>query len=141
MEQYIEFAGNNPVLSMAWLAIVTMLLVITIKSKLSNIKEVNNQQLTLSVNRENGVIVDIRSDADFKKGHIIGSKQVSMEKITNNELASLEKEKGNPIIVVCAAGMTASKAASNLAKAGFEQVSILKGGFAAWQGANLPVAK
>jgi rhodanese-related sulfurtransferase len=37
--------------------------------------------------------------------------------------------------------MTASKAASNLAKAGFEQVSILKGGFAAWQGANLPVAK
>lgn len=141
MEQYIEFAGNNPVLSMAWLAIVTMLLVITIKSKLSKIKEINNQQLTLLVNRENGIIVDIRSDSDFKKGHIIGSKQVSAEKINNNELVSLEKEKANPIIVVCAAGMSASKAANNLAKAGFEQVSILKGGFAGWQGANLPVAK
>ncbi|OUS23414.1 rhodanese-like domain-containing protein [Thalassotalea sp. 42_200_T64] len=141
MDQYITFAVNNPMLSMAWLAIATMLVFITIKSKLSKIKEISTQQLTLLVNRENGVIVDIRSEADFNKGHIIGSKQHSLEKINNNDLVALEKEKANPIIVVCAAGMSASKAANALAKAGFAQVNILKGGFSAWQSASLPVAK
>lgn len=141
MEQLIAFAGNNQMLSMMWLAIASMLIFSVVKSKLSKINEVSTQQLTLLVNREDGVIVDIRNDAEFKKGHIIGSKQLSMEKINNNELQSLEKHKGKPIIVVCAAGMTASKAASNLNAAGFENVSILKGGFSAWQNANLPVAK
>lgn len=141
MEQLISFAGNHPMLSMLWLAIASMLIFSVVKSKFSNISEVNNQQLTLLVNREDAVIVDIRNDAEFKKGHIIGSKQLAMEKITNNELQSLEKNKGKPIIVVCTAGMTAAKAASKLTTAGFDKVNILKGGFAAWQNANLPVAK
>lgn len=141
MDQLITFAENNAALSMAWLAIVSLLAFITIKSKISPVKEINTQQLTLLMNREDGLVVDIRNENDFKKGHILGSQHLTSEKINNNELQSLEKAKAKPIIVVCAAGMTAIPAARKLYKAGFTQVSTLKGGFAGWQSANLPVAK
>ncbi|WP_371187695.1 rhodanese-like domain-containing protein [Thalassotalea maritima] len=141
MDQFITFAANNQLLTMLWLAIATMLVVSIVKSKLSKVTEINNQQLTLQVNREDGIIVDIRNDGEFKKGHIIGSKQLSMEKINNNNFQGLENSKDKPIIVVCTAGISAVKAANALSKAGFEKVSVLKGGFNAWQSASLPIAK
>lgn len=141
MEQLIAFASNNAMLSMAWLAIVTMLVVITIKSKLSPVKQINTQQLTLMMNREGGQVIDIRKDKEFKTGHILGSIHLDMEKVNKNEFQPLEKFKDTPIIVVCATGMTATTAAGKLHKAGFNQVSYLQGGFSGWQGANLPVAK
>ena len=93
MEQLITFAENNAMLSMAWLAIVSMLVFITIKSKLSPVKEINTQELTLKVNREDAQVIDIRSEADFKKGHILGSKHLTVEKVNNNQLQGLEKAK------------------------------------------------
>lgn len=141
MEQLITFAENNAMLSMAWLAIVSMLVFITIKSKLSPVKEINTQELTLKVNREDAQVIDIRSEADFKKGHILGSKHLTVEKVNNNQLQGLENAKDKPIIVVCTAGMTALPVARKLLKAGFTQVSSLKGGFSGWQSANLPVTK
>lgn len=141
MEQIIAFAQNNAMLSMAWLAIVTMLVVITVKSKLSPVKEINTQELTLIMNREGGQVLDIRKDKEFKTGHILGSQHLEIEKVNKNEFQTLEKFKDTPIIVVCATGMTATSAAGKLHKAGFSKVSYLKGGFSGWQGANLPVAK
>lgn len=141
MEQLMSFAAENAVLSMAWLAIATILIVTTIKSMFSPIKPVNTQELTFLVNKEDGLVVDIRKDAEFKAGHILGSNQLSMEKVNNNDFNALEKAKDKPIIVVCAAGMTAVSAAAKLNKAGFSKVNYLKGGFSSWQSANLPVAK
>ena len=45
------------------------------------------------------------------------------------------------MVVVCAAGITATGVASRLVKAGFKQVSVLDGGIGAWQQASLPLAK
>ncbi|MDN3652405.1 rhodanese-like domain-containing protein [Thalassotalea ponticola] len=141
MDQFLTFIANNQLLAMLWLAIATLLVVSIIKSKLSKINEINPHELTLLVNRENGVIVDIRNDGEFKKGHIIGSKSLALDKINENNFQGLENSKDKPIIVVCTAGISAVKAANALAKAGFEKVSVLKGGFNAWQSANLPIAK
>jgi len=141
MEQLITFAGNHPMLSMIWLILVILLIGTSIKMKLSPIKAVSPQELTFLVNRENGVVLDIRAEKEFKTSHILDAMQVPGEKISNNDFASLEKHKDKPIIVVCAAGMTAGKVASQLLKAGFSKVSVLKGGMGAWTGAGLPVAK
>ncbi|TKB46648.1 rhodanese-like domain-containing protein [Thalassotalea mangrovi] len=141
MEQYVDFLSNHPVLSMAWLAIASLLIFTSVKKRFSSIKSISTQELTMLVNREDGVIVDIRADKDFRKGHIFGSKHLSAEKINSNELTSLEKYKDKPIIVVCAAGMTAVKAANQLSKAGFANVTYLQGGLSAWQSASLPISK
>lgn len=141
MDQLITFAGNHPMLSGIWVLIVVLLIVTTIKIKLSPIKQISPQELTFKVNRENGLVVDIRSEKEFKTSRILDSVHISNEKVNKKELTSLEKHKDRPIIVVCAAGLTASKAANILAKEGFEKVSLLKGGMNSWVGAGLPVAK
>lgn len=141
MDQLITFASLHPMLSTAWIAIVVLIIVISIKIQMSPIKQISTQELTLLVNREHGIVVDMRAEKDFKLGHIIDSVHLSPEKVTNNDFAHLEKYKDKPIIVVCAAGLTASKVANQLLKAGFSQVSILKGGLNAWLSAGLPTAK
>ena len=139
MEQYVTFFSNHPMLSMAWLAIFMMIIVTTIKMKMSPIKLISPQELTFLVNKEEGVLVDIRDEKEFKAKHIIDAKRLAKEKITNNDFASLENSKDKPIIVVCNAGMSAQNVASQLLKAGFANVNVLKGGISAWLSAGLPV--
>ena len=141
MDQLITFAMSQPLLSGAWLVIVLMIIVITIKIQMSPIKQLSTQQMTFLINRESGVVVDSRSEIDFKAGHIVDAVHLGNEKVSKNDFASLEKHKDKPIIVVCSAGLSASKVASQLAKAGFTKISILKGGMSAWLSAGLPVTK
>ena len=141
MDQLITFAMSQPLLSGAWLVIVLMIIVITIKIQMSPIKQLSTQQMTFLINRESGVVVDSRSEKDFKAGHIVDAEHLGNEKVSKNDFASLEKHKDKPIIVVCSAGLSASKVASQLAKAGFTKVSILKGGMSAWLSAGLHVTK
>ncbi|MGJ8693210.1 MAG: rhodanese-like domain-containing protein [Thalassotalea sp.] len=141
MEELITFISSHALLSGIWLGLVVLITFMTIKIKLSPIKQLSPQELTFIVNRENGVVVDIRSEKDFKTSHIVDSVHLSLEKVNKNELTSLEKYKDRPIIVVCAAGMTANRASGLIMKAGFAQVSMLKGGLNAWTSAGLPLAK
>lgn len=141
MEQYITFLGNHPILSTVWIVLAGLLIFGTLKAQFSPIKSISPQQLTLLVNRENAVVVDIRAEKEFKTSRIIDAKHLPNEKINKNDFASLEKFKDTPIIVVCNAGMTANPAAAKMFKAGFSKVSVLQGGMSAWQGAGLPVVK
>ena len=141
MDQLITFAMSQPLLSSAWLVIVLLIIVITIRIQMSPIKQLSTQQMTFLVNRESGVVVDSRSEKDYKAGHIIDAIHLDNEKVTKNDFATLEKHKDNPIIVVCSAGISASKVANQLTKAGFTRVNLLKGGMNAWLSAGLPVTK
>lgn len=141
MTQFIEFFGNHPLLSGIWVVLFVLIVASWFKSMFSSIKAISPTQLTLLVNRENAVVVDIRSEDDFRKGHITDAKNLTQAQIDSQQLAGLEKQKDAPIIVVCQAGMSASKAAASLAKQGFTKVSILQGGMGTWTGASLPVVK
>lgn len=141
MEQLITFASENGMLSAVWVALVVMIIVTTIKMKMSPIKQISTQDLTFLMNREEGIALDIRKDKEFKAGHILEAISLPSEKIKEKGLTSLEKYKDKPIIVVCAAGMSAVQIANDLFKAGFSRVSVLKGGMNSWTGAGLPVAK
>jgi len=141
MEQLIAFATDNALLSAAWVAIVILLIYTTIKIQLSPIKKISTQELTFLMNKEEGLVVDLRSEKEFKTGHILDSKHLTSEKANNNDFTSLENYKDKPIIVVCAAGLNSSKVANSLYKAGFTKTSILKGGMNSWLGGGLPVSK
>lgn len=141
MDQLMTFASNHPLLILAWVGVIVALIVVTVLIKMSPVKQLNPQELTLLVNREQGVVVDIRSEKEFRTSRILDSVHLATEKANKNDFASLEKYKAKPIIVVCTAGMTASKVANQLLKAGFSNVNLLKGGMNAWVSAGLPVAK
>ncbi|KXI28353.1 rhodanese-like domain-containing protein [Paraglaciecola hydrolytica] len=141
MDQLIEFATNHYVLAAIFVALLLALIFSFFASAFSKLKEISTHEATLLINKEDAMVLDIRAVAEFKKGHILGAKQVKPELLNKGDFSSLEKQKATPIIVVCAMGMTAKRTASQMLKAGFEKVTVLKGGMNAWQGANLPTTK
>ena len=141
MQEYIDFIGRNPMLSAAWLGLFVAILYTSIRSLLSPIKVISNREATLLINRDNGVVLDVRTIDEFAKGHIVDAVNIPVSQITANNLSPIEKHKDVPTIVVCESGMRAPAAASALSKAGFTRVFVLRGGLASWRGENLPVTK
>jgi len=141
MQEYLDFLVENQWLTIIWLVIFGTLIFTSIKAGLSAIKKITHQQATLLMNRENAVVIDVRGESDFKQGHILGSKLLPLSKFKNNDLASIEKHKDSPIIVVCNSGMTSSQACQMLQKLGFTNLHNLQGGLTEWRSANLPLTK
>lgn len=62
-------------------------------------------------------IIDVRSPAEFKSGHLKKSVNIPLDKLSSS-IKKLSKEK--PVITCCASGMRSSSAKSILQKAGFD---------------------
>jgi len=139
MEQYLEFAANHVVLVGAFFVVLSALIwnLVANPGGKYNIDAVT---ATTKINHEDGIVLDVRSMAEFKDGHIINAENVPLNGLNNN-LKKLEKHKNRPIIAVCRSGSRSGAACSTLRKAGFEQVFNLRGGMMAWESANLPVKR
>lgn len=140
MQQYVEFAGNHPILVVMWVGLLLAIIVSYVQAMFSKLQFVTPTELTLLVNREDALVLDIRSNDDFKRGHITGARNLPLAQLPS-QIGSLEKSKDAPIIVVCQAGMSAQGAAKQLLEAGFSRVSVLTGGMGKWAEASLPVVK
>ncbi|MCE0493946.1 rhodanese-like domain-containing protein [Vibrio salinus] len=141
MQEYIQFFQQNLLLSIAWVAIVVAIVFNFVKSASAKYKFISVNELTHSVNKENAVVVDIRTRDEFKQGHITNSVNVLPSDIKSGNWGTLEKHKTDPIILVCKNGQTAQENAVVLIKAGFEKVTVLKNGLVAWNEGNLPLVR
>nr|MBV6629282.1 rhodanese-like domain-containing protein [Oceanococcus sp. HetDA_MAG_MS8] len=83
-------------------------------------------------------IVDLRSAADFKRGHIMGSDNVPPAKWAQVQ-EELAKSPDKPLLLVDALGAHAASAARKLRSAGHAAVFPLAGGLNAWEGAGMPL--
>jgi phage shock protein E len=70
--------------------------------------------------QEGGIIVDVRTKAEFSSGHIKGSKNIPLQSLPAN-LNKL-KDKDKPVITCCASGMRSASAKSMLKSNGFTNV-------------------
>lgn len=76
------------------------------------------QSIDFSELKKNGaIILDVRSPAEFRSGHINGALNIPLDKLSSG-LGKLPKSK--PVITCCASGMRSSAAAAQLKKAGYE---------------------
>jgi rhodanese-related sulfurtransferase len=141
MQEYIDFISRNPMLAAVWVGLFVAVIYSSIRALLSPVKQVSNREATMLINRENGVVLDVRSQDEFAAGHIIDAVNIPATQIEAKNLAQIEKHKDAPIIVVCESGMRATTAATALNKAGFGRVFVLRGGLVSWRGENLPVTK
>ncbi len=139
MHQLLEFAGNHLILVGTLIAILA-LLIHSLASEMGGKGVVGPQQATELINREDGVVLDVRSMADFNKGHIIRAINIPISGL-QNQLGQLEKYKKKPIIVACRSGAQSSLACKQLQRNGFERVYNLKGGILGWQSKNLPMSR
>ncbi|MFV0573816.1 MAG: rhodanese-like domain-containing protein [Vibrio sp.] len=139
MQEYIEFFQQNMILCLVWVGVLVALIGTTFKSSTAKYKTIGTSELTHLINREDGVVVDIRTMDEYKRGRIAGSVHILPSDIKSNAISSIEKYKATPIIVVCKTGQTAHESANLLGKAGFEKVYLLKNGMTAWNETNLPL--
>lgn len=140
MNDLIQFAQGHLLLSSAWVAVAAILAFTQFRIMASGPKALSSQMLTDMVNRENGVVIDIRPKPDFKKGHIHGAINIPASTL-KDKVKDLEKYQNTPIIMVCANGISVAGACSTLKKSGLQQVHKLAGGMSSWVGDNLPVVK
>jgi len=82
--------------------------------------------------------VDVRTPREREEKSIPDSVSIPLNHL--RERAS-ELPKNRPLLVYCAGGYRSSIAASLLQRAGFNSVSEIAGGIAAWESAKLPLAK
>lgn len=138
MEQLIEFIGNHPFLVMAFAGILGMIVYTETTRLTSGVKTVTPYAATQMLNQGDTVFVDVRDDAEYKKGHVIDSRHIPANAL-DNRLHELEKIKAKDIVVYCDTGMRSQRVAQKLKKNGFEKTHTLNGGIAAWEKASLPL--
>ena len=91
------------------------------------------------MNREKAVLIDVREIEEYAAGHAVASKNIPLATLEGDK--SLPKNKTLPIVLMCATGARAARAAGILRKLGHENVQPIAGGLAAWREAQLPVEK
>jgi len=141
MQQLIEFVSNNMMLFAALLVVLVLL----IKAELEH---QTNKGLLLSPsmairlmnNHSDALVIDLRTAADYKNGHIKGAKSAPLNDFATG-VDSFSSQKDKPVLVYCNSGNTAIKAIKLLKKAGFEKINNLEGGIVAWKEANMPLLK
>lgn len=139
MEQLFEFAGNHTLLVGAFLAVLTALLWNLITDP-GGKNAIDPLGATAMINHEDAVILDVRSIAEYKDGHIVNAVNIPINGLGTN-LKQLEKHRDKPIVAVCRSGSRSGAACSVLRKNGFENVKNLRGGMLAWENASLPVKR
>lgn len=139
-QQIQQFATNHTIMVVAWIALFIAVIFNFYKSATSKIKIVTNMEATLLINKQNGIIIDVRTDDEFKAGHIIGSQHLLPSDIKSNKLNAIEKYKTSPVVIADSNGLSAQALANTLAKQGFNAYA-LKEGIAGWRLANLPLVK
>lgn len=77
------------------------------------------------------VLLDVRTEQEYKEGHIPGSKNVPLQTI--DKVASVVKTKRSPIYTYCYSGSRSSQAVSILKRMGYENVTNI-GGISAYSG-------
>ncbi|MDR2213243.1 MAG: rhodanese-like domain-containing protein, partial [Pseudomonadales bacterium] len=122
------FLGDHWMLSSLWLALFFLLLAyVNAKAGVS----FSPQQATLLLNRDGGVMLDVREHKDFERGHIAGAINIPLAKLPERAV-ELDKKKEQRIIVVCNMGHSAADAVKLLQARGFTQVNRMAGGMTEW---------
>ena len=140
MEQLIEFAGNHGILVAGFVAIVLLLVWTEISRHTRGYAELTPGQAVQKINHDKTVIIDISPAADFSKGHLAGSTNISLSRFSETD-PEIEKIKSNSVLIVCKNGQTAHQAAAKLVKLGVADVSVLKGGTTQWTADQYPLVR
>ena len=141
MEQLTEFVTNNLILFAALLGVLVMLIKAELDHQGSKGTLVSPAMAIRLMNaHEDALIMDLRTSADYKGGHIKGAKSTPLGELSAT-IKNYVDYKNKSVLIYCNSGTTATRAIKLLKKAGFEKISNLEGGIAAWKEANMPLVK
>lgn len=139
MPELTTFLAHHAPLSFAIVITFVLLMIVELIRMSQKAKALTPLEATQKMNHDLALIIDIRPNDIYRKGHIIDAVSFAPSDIREHP-QKLDKFKARPLIVVCAAGLESQKIAAFLIKQGYNAFS-LAGGLRAWQEANMPVIK
>ncbi len=96
--------------------------------------------LAARLQRDAPLVVDVRTSAEFRDGHIAGAINIPHDEIANR-WSALNAPVDDEVIVYCGTGRRAGLAQQALETLGYMRTRTLEGGFEAWKKAGLPVVR
>lgn len=97
------------------------------KHRQSNQEEITWEEAYEKREKENGILLDVRSIQEYNEGHKDGAICIPHYELENNAQAKLTK-KDQTIILYCQTGARSKKAYQTLKKLGYQNVYEVKGG-------------
>ena len=134
MALFLEFLAQQWILAIALLAVIIMLVLHEARKSGPSLSP---QQAINLVNTQQGVFVDLRDAADYKKGHIVDALHIPASKVADR-MAELEKFRDKPIVLVCKMGQQSGAAGKQLKAGNFDKVYKMSGGMLEWTNLQLP---
>ena len=138
--EFIDFAIRNWVLFALALVIIGALIGTELMHRMGGVKPLDPTQVTQLINHQDALLVDLRSDADYRAGHISNARHIPFGEL-KQRVKELAKFKTQPVVLYCSTGTQTGSAGKILKKEGFTSLHQLRGGLRAWQNANLPLSK
>ncbi len=137
MDQFISFAQNHLGLFVALAVVVLLLVANEVHGNIAGGKRLTALEAVRFINDRDPVIVDLRTAADFKRGHLLNAVNAPFAKF--DEYAGQFKDKSRPVLLYCALGTMGSTIAEKLRQQGYAEVYPIRGGINAWLMNSLPV--
>ena len=136
LEQLFEFLIAHP---LAVGTLVALLIVFFWNENRLAGSTISPAQLVQLVNKSDATIVDLRTNAEFRQGHIVGAINIPYTSI-GNRMDELEAHKQNRLVLVCKLGQHSGGAGRKLRSAGFK-VQRLSGGISEWTASSMPLVR
>jgi rhodanese-related sulfurtransferase len=106
-----------------------------------NVKETNVADVKRRSDAgEKFLLVDVREDNEWAKGHLPGAVHLG-KGIIERDIEQRVPDTSARVILYCGGGFRSALAAENLQKMGYTNVESMDGGWKGWVEAGLPTAK
>ncbi len=107
----------------------------------SRVKELGIREVKQRLDAgEKFVLVDVREDFEWARGHLPGAVHLS-KGIIERDAEKAFPDRGAPLVLYCGGGFRSALAAENLQKMGYTDVTSMDGGWRGWTEAGFPVKK
>ena len=136
--ELIQFLQGELLLTGTLLALILLLIVNIYGDTFKKYAVVDTHAAVSLMDDDELIILDVREEKERSSGFINNDINIPMSQV-KNKMGSLDKSKN--ILVYCKSGTRSDQISGFLSKNEFQNVSSLKGGFNAWQKAELPIQK
>ncbi len=140
MQDYISFLMDHWSLGLSILLILVLIVMEELKGKQGGGFAVSPQDAVNLINREKGVVVDLRAAEHFAAGHIVDAINIPLAN-WEKELKSLNKYRERPIIFIYPTNKSATVFLMKARQSGLAKLQLLAGGVEAWKNADLPLTQ
>ncbi|GAA6184688.1 MULTISPECIES: rhodanese-like domain-containing protein [Alteromonadaceae] len=89
-----------------------------------NVRMLTAEEANAEKKQNNGIIIDVREPAEFEAGSASGAINVPRG-LLEVKMLELEKDPKRPIYLHCASSLRAALGAEQLARVGYENVSVI----------------